>query len=131
MWKACNASSATVKARRAPSPDSSEPDRSATSPRQRSDGHGKDGRQSDAAGRPDHNLAYRSVDLRLEKIFKFGHLQRASIAGEAFNIFNYTNDACYDGFEPQLPTVNPKFGQPSCVVDNSTRRFQVGLRYSF
>jgi outer membrane receptor protein involved in Fe transport len=83
------------------------------------------------AGRPDHNLAYRTVDLRLEKIFKFGHLQRASIAGEAFNIFNYTNDACYDGFEPQLPTVNAKFGQPSCVVDNSTRRFQVGIRYSF
>jgi hypothetical protein len=83
------------------------------------------------AGRPDHDLAYRSVDLRLEKIFKFAHLQRASIAGEAFNIFNYTNDACYDGFMPQLPTVNPKFGQPSCVVDNSTRRFQFGVRYSF
>ncbi len=83
------------------------------------------------AGRPNHNLAYRTVDLRLEKIFRFGRLQRASIAGEAFNIFNYTNDACYDGFEPKLPTVNPKFGQPSCVVDNSTRRFQLGVRYSF
>ena len=83
------------------------------------------------AGRPDHSLAFRTVDLRLEKIFKFAHLQRASLAGEAFNIFSYTNDACFDGFKPPVPDVNPKFGQASCVVDNSTRRFQLGVRYTF
>ena len=82
-------------------------------------------------GRPDHDLAFRSLDLRLEKIFKFGTTQRVSVAGEAFNIFNYTNDACYEGFIPPAPEVNPNFGNATCVVDNSTRRFQLGLRYSF
>lgn len=82
-------------------------------------------------GRPDHKLAYRSVDLRLEKIFKLGGRHRLSAAIEGFNIFNYTNDACFEGFKPPLPSVNPRFGQASCVVDNSTRRFQFGARYSF
>lgn len=82
-------------------------------------------------GRPDHKLAFRSVDLRLEKTFKLAGHHRASVGAEAFNIFDYTNDACFEGFKPPLPEVNPKFGKPSCVVDNSTRRFQLGMRYSF
>ena len=55
-------------------------------------------------------LAFRTVDFRLEKIFRFGDQQRVSLAGEAFNIFNYTNDAGYEGFIPPLPEVNPNFG---------------------
>ena len=71
------------------------------------------------------------MDFRLEKIFKFADRQRVSLAGEAFNIFNYTNDACYEGFIPPLPEVNPKFGEASCAVQNTSRRFQLGLRYTF
>lgn len=82
-------------------------------------------------GRPDHNLAFRSVDLRLEKIFKLPTRQRISVAGEAFNITNYTNDSCFEGFIPPAPEVNARFGQPSCVVQNSSRRFQVAARYTF
>jgi len=83
------------------------------------------------AGRPDHHLAFRSVDLRLEKVFKFAKTQRVSAAAEAFNVFNYTNDACFEGFVPTLPSTNPRFGKASCVVDNSSRRLQFGLRYTF
>ena len=82
-------------------------------------------------GRPDHNLAFRTLDLRLEKIFKLTATQRASLAAEAFNIFNYTNDACFEGFKPPSPEVNAHFGEATCVVQNSTRRFQFGLRYTF
>jgi hypothetical protein len=54
-----------------------------------------------------------------------------SAAAEAFNVFNYTNDACYEGFIPTLPSTNPNLGKASCVVDNSSRRLQFGLRYTF
>ena len=83
------------------------------------------------AGRPDKALAYRSADVRLEKIFGVGGTRRVSVAAEAFNVFNATNEACYEGFIPTLPAVNPDFGKASCVVDNSTRRFQFAVRYSF
>jgi hypothetical protein len=83
------------------------------------------------AGRPDKTLAYRNADVRLEKIFGVGGTRRASVAAEAFNVFNATNEACYEGFIPTLPAVNPNFGSASCVVDNSTRRFQFAVRYSF
>ena len=83
------------------------------------------------AGRPDETLAYRSTDARLEKLFGIGGTRRVSVAVEGFNIFNATNEACYEGFVPTLPAVNPNFGTASCVVDNSTRRFQLAVRYSF
>jgi hypothetical protein len=83
------------------------------------------------AGRPDTALAYRSADVRLEKMFGVGGTRHASVAAEAFNVFNATNGACYEGFIPTLPVVNPDFGKAGCVVDNSTRRFQFAVRYSF
>jgi len=83
------------------------------------------------AGRPDKALAYRSTDVRLEKMFGIGGTRRASVAAEAFNVFNATNEGCYEGFISTLPTVNPEFGKGRCVVDNSTRRFQFAVRYSF
>ena len=58
-------------------------------------------------------------------------METASIAFEGFNIFNSTNFGCYDGFIPAPPATNPKFGTPSCTVDNSSRRLQFGLRYAF
>jgi len=82
-------------------------------------------------GRPPDTFNYKSVDLRIEKIFRFPPRQQASVAFEAFNIFNSTNFGCYDGFIPAPPSTNPKFGQPSCTVDNSSRRLQFGVRYSF
>ena len=82
------------------------------------------------AGRPDKALAYRSADARLETIFGVGGRRRVSVAAEAFNVFNATNEGCYEGFIPTLPVVNPDFGKAS-VVDNSTRRFQFAVRYSF
>lgn len=82
-------------------------------------------------GRPDHDLAFRTLDLRVEKIFRFARTQRISAAFEAFNVFDYTNDADYDGFIPTLPRVNANFGKPRNVVENTTRRFQLALRYTF
>jgi hypothetical protein len=83
------------------------------------------------AGRPDAALAYQSVDARVEKLFRFPPRRQASIALEGFNIFNHTNFGCYEGFIPTLPAVNADFGQPRCTLDNSSRRLQLGVRYSF
>ena len=83
------------------------------------------------AGRPPETFNYKSVDMRIEKIFNFGTNQQASIAFEGFNIFDATNFGCYNGNIPVLPNVNPNFGVPSCTVDNSSRRMQFGVRYSF
>jgi hypothetical protein len=83
------------------------------------------------AGRPDKALAYRSADARLEKISGVGGMRRVSVAAEAFNVFNATNEGCYEDFIPTLPVVNPDFGKASCVVDNGTRRFQFAVRYPF
>jgi outer membrane receptor protein involved in Fe transport len=75
-------------------------------------------------------FAYRSVDVRLEKIFRFGARQSASIAIEGFNIFSFSNYKDFDGFIPTLPQVNANFGKPSATLDPG-RRLQFGLRYSF
>ena len=83
------------------------------------------------AGRPPETFNYKSVDMRIEKLFNFGTNQQASIAFEGFNIFDATNFGCYNGNIPVLPNVNPNFGVPSCTVDNSSRRMQFGVRYSF
>ena len=83
------------------------------------------------AGRPPDTFNYKSVDFRIEKIFRLAHQQAASIAFEGFNIFNSTNFGCYNGTIPVSPNVNPNFGTPSCTVDNSSRRLQFGVRYTF
>jgi hypothetical protein len=83
------------------------------------------------AGRPPEVFNYKSMDLRVEKIFRLVNQQSASIALEGFNIFNATNFGCYDGGIPVLPSVNANFGKPQCTVDNSSRRLQFGVRYTF
>jgi hypothetical protein len=83
------------------------------------------------AGRPPDTLNYKSVDLRVEKIFRLSARRQASIAFEGFNIFNSTNFARYNGDIPVLPTTNPNFGMPESTVDASSRRLQLGLRYTF
>ena len=91
------------------------------------------------AGRPDQESSiipdtwgFRSMDLRLEKDFQIGPGQLGLIA-EGFNIFDYENYGCYDGFirpldDPNGP--NPNFGNPSCLVEPG-RRLQVGVKYAF
>jgi outer membrane receptor protein involved in Fe transport len=71
--------------------------------------------------------AYRSVDLRGEKDFNVVGRSRVGVTFEAFNVFNYHNFGCFEGFIARLPEINPRFGQPNCQVDPG-RRFQVGLR---
>ena len=83
------------------------------------------------AGRPPNTLNYKSVDLRVEKIFRLPTRQQASIAFEGFNIFNSTNFSRYNGNIPVLPATNPNFGLPEATVDTSSRRLQLGLRYTF
>jgi len=46
-------------------------------------------------------------------------------------VFNSTNFGCYNGEIPALPATNPNFGVPSCTVDNTSRRLQLGVRYAF
>lgn len=89
------------------------------------------------AGRPDqydfiipNAWAYRSVDMRLEKIFRFADSQQVSFAFEGFNIFSFDNYGGYQGLIPTLPAVNPNFGRPSTLLDVG-RRLQFGLRYGF
>lgn len=91
------------------------------------------------AGRPDQESfiipdawAFRSMDLRLEKDFTIGPGQLGLIA-EAFNIFDYENYGCIDGFirpinDPNGP--NPNYGKPGCLVEPG-RRLQFGVKYAF
>ncbi len=74
--------------------------------------------------------AYRSVDVRLEKIFRVGGQHQLSIAAEAFNVFSFDNFTDYDGFRPTLPATNQNFGRPRRVLDPG-RRLQFGIRYAF
>jgi hypothetical protein len=83
------------------------------------------------AGRPPDTFNYKSVDLRVEKSFPLPNQHQASVALEAFNVFDWTNFTDYDGFMPVLPNVNANFGEPRQTVANSSRRLQLGLRYTF
>lgn len=74
--------------------------------------------------------AYRSVDLRLEKSFALGSFGDLGVILEAFNVFDFENYGCYQGFKPPAPEVNPKFGQPDCLVEPG-RRLQAGLTLAF
>jgi hypothetical protein len=83
------------------------------------------------AGRPPDTFNYKTVDLRIEKSFRLPSQHQASVALEAFNIFDWTNFTDYDGFIPVLPNVNANFGKPRQTVQNSSRRLQLGIRYTF
>lgn len=89
------------------------------------------------AGRPEqfdfiipNTWAFRSVDLRLEKIFKITGTQQLSVTAEAFNIFSFDNFTTYDGFIPPLPRTNPNAGKPRALIDPG-HRLQFGARYIF
>ena len=89
------------------------------------------------AGRPEqfdfiipNAFAYRTVDVRAEKAFRFAARQQVSVIAEAFNVFSFSNYRNFDGFIPTLPATNPDFGKPREVIDPG-RRLQFGLRYAF
>lgn len=89
------------------------------------------------AGRPDQfgfifpdAWAYRSVDLQIEKAFRFGQRRAVSLIFQGFNIFSFDNFSGYQGNIPTLPATNPNFGRPNSLIDPGSR-LQFGLRYGF
>ncbi|TAM56141.1 MAG: TonB-dependent receptor [Acidobacteria bacterium] len=74
-------------------------------------------------------FAYRSVDLRAEWDAKVAGDFRLGLIGEAFNVFNFANDSCFDGWTGGPGGLNAHFSQPTCQFN--TRRFQVGAKVSF
>lgn len=80
-------------------------------------------------GRPDATLAYKSVDLRLDKMFRFGGRQSFELSAQVFNLFNSDNYTGYNQFVPPLPEVNANFGQPT--REDPKRRLQFGVSYRF
>jgi Carboxypeptidase regulatory-like domain/TonB dependent receptor-like, beta-barrel len=89
------------------------------------------------AGRPEQFTfiipdawAYRSVDLQIEKTFRFLGPNQIAIIFQGFNIFSFDNFSGYQGFIPTLPAVNINYGRPSSLLDPG-RRLQFGLRYGF
>jgi TonB-dependent receptor-like protein len=89
------------------------------------------------AGRPEQFAfiipdawAYRSVDLQVERAFRFGSTQAFSIIFQGFNIFSFDNFTGYQGFIPTLPATNPNLGRPNGLIDPG-RRLQFGVRYAY
>ena len=81
------------------------------------------------AGRPEGTFAYKSVDLRLDKAFRFGARQAFELSAQVFNLFNWDNYTGYDQFIPPLPEVNANFGKPN--REDPKRRLQFGVAYRF
>ena len=74
--------------------------------------------------------AYRSVDLQVEKTFRFLGPNQIAFIFQGFNIFSFDNFSWYQGFIPPLPAVNINYGRPSSLLDPG-RRLQFGVRYGF
>jgi hypothetical protein len=89
------------------------------------------------AGRPEqfnfiipNAWAYRTLDVQVERAFRFGGTQRVSVIFQGFNIFSFDNFSGYQGFIPTLPATNINFGRPSSMIDTGCR-LQFGLRYAY
>jgi len=80
-------------------------------------------------GRPDGTFNYKSVDLRLDKSFRFATRQSFELTAQVYNLFNWDNFTGYQQFIPPLPEVNANFGQPT--REDPKRRFQLGASYRF
>ena len=85
------------------------------------------------AAAPITSSRYRTVDLRgSRRSSRSASNQRALGRGRRRSTSSTTRTTpATSGFIPPLPAVNPRFGEATCVVQNSTRRFQLGLRYTF
>ena len=89
------------------------------------------------AGRPEQFTfiipdawAYRSMDLQLERAFRFRETHAVTLLFQVFNVFSFDNFTGYRGFIPTLPDVNINFGRPDNLLDPG-RRLQFGLKYGF
>ena len=71
---------------------------------------------------------YRNIDMRLRKDLPEFAGTHLGVTLDAFNIFNYQNDGCFD--TGGTPTTNPNYGHPGCLVSDP-RRFQFGVEYGF
>lgn len=80
-------------------------------------------------GRPDATLGYKSVDLRLDKVFTLGERRALELSAQVFNAFNSDNFTGHDGFIPTLPDVNANFGEPNRA--DPARRLQFGGSFRF
>jgi hypothetical protein len=69
------------------------------------------------------------VDLRLDKLFRFGARQAFELSAQVFNLFNSDNYTGYNQFIPPLPEVNANFGLPT--REDPKRRLQFGVSYRF
>ena len=74
---------------------------------------------------------YRNIDMRLRKdLAGGGSLRRVGITADLFNVFNFTNLGCWEGFIPPTPEVNANFGKANCVSSDA-RRMQLGVVLDF
>jgi hypothetical protein len=74
-----------------------------------------------------------SLDVRLERTFRFGDRWRLAAMVDGFNILNHTNfqlpnNVFGTGPYPGVPA-NPLFGQPTSAAD--PRQVQLGLKVTF
>ena len=74
---------------------------------------------------------YRNVDMRLRKdLYSSRAALRFAINADLFNVFNFNNLGCWEGFIPPTPEVNKNFGNSSCVSSDA-RRSQLGFSVEF
>jgi hypothetical protein len=74
-------------------------------------------------------FGYRNVDMRLRKDIPFGK-NVVGIVGDFYNVFNFQNLGCFNGFISSNPTDRAGYGKAGCTVSDS-RRVQAGLTYDF
>ena len=75
-------------------------------------------------------FGFRNVDMRLRKDIPFSN-SRIGIVGDFYNVFNFQNLGCFNGFVPRSTgSPNANYGKAGCTVSDS-RRAQVGLTYDF
>ena len=76
-----------------------------------------------------NNLPYfLQVDLRLQKLFKFGDGREFGLSAEVFNLFNRANYGSAEGFK--CCGGNPNFGKPN-GLSGPPRTFQLGANFRF
>ena len=74
--------------------------------------------------------AYRTMDLQVERAFRFNQTHSVSVIFQGFNVFGFDNFSGYQGFIPTLPATNINYGRPNSLIDPG-RRLQFGLRYAY
>jgi hypothetical protein len=76
-----------------------------------------------------NSFSYRNIDLRVEWSTAIGGGFNVGLIGEAFNVFNFKNGGCNDGWAGAPGDPNPNFLQPTCEFN--TRKYQIGAKVSF